>query len=255
LRKKEAIMKITKQSPKLAASSLMSVVLIAAALLVSGVLTARAQQDGNAGVVPPNATFYGRTYGEWSAKWWEWFMEFPVQDKQGNPLPHPSFDDPNFNVRDRQQGDVWFLGETSPIMVRTCDIPLDKSLFVALHTAESSNLEGLGNTEAEQRANSEWTANHIVGSFFEIDGQPVADIESYRVTSPQFKFDAPTPWVFGATGGKGTSVGDGYYVLLKPLSKGQHTIHYGGTFHFSVAEGDPFDLEIPSDSTYHLNVK
>jgi len=52
-------MKITKQSPKLAASSLMSVVLIAAALLVSGVLTARAQQDGNAGVVPPNATFYG----------------------------------------------------------------------------------------------------------------------------------------------------------------------------------------------------
>jgi len=56
-------------------------------------------------------------------------MEFPVQDKQGNPLPHPSFDDPNFDVRDRQQGDVWFLAETSPVTVRTCDIPLEKSLF------------------------------------------------------------------------------------------------------------------------------
>jgi hypothetical protein len=124
-----------------------------------------------------------------------------------------------------------------------------------LHTAEASNLEGLGTTEAEQRATADWFAVHIVDSFFEIDGQPVADIESYRVASSQFKFDAPTPWVFGPTGGKGTSVADGYYVLLKPLPKGQHTIHYGGSFHFSIAEGDPFDLEIPSDSTYHLNVK
>ncbi len=237
-----------------------SALLITMALVLFGTAPAWAQHftrksPAKARIVRPEDRYKGTTYAEWSAEWWRWFMEFPVQDKQGNPLPHPSFDDPNFDVRDQQQGDVWFLAETSPITVRTCDIPHGKSLFVALHTAEASNLEDLGDTEAEQRATAKWFADHIVGSFFEIDGHPVADIASYRVASPQFKFKAPTPWIFGATGGNGTSVGDGYYVLLEPLPRGHHTIHYGGSYHFSIAEGDPFDLELPSDTTYHLNVR
>jgi len=76
---------------------------------------------------------------------------------------------------------------------------------------------------------------------------------SYRVTSPQFTFTAPTPWIFGETGGPGTSVGDGYYILLAPLSPGDHTLRFGGAFHFTLAE-DGFDGDFPIDMTYHLTV-
>jgi hypothetical protein len=41
---------------------------------------------------------------------------------------------------------------------------------------------------------------------------------------------------------------------LSPLSKGAHTVHFGGTSHFSVAEGDDFDGDFPIDTTYHLTV-
>ena len=122
--------------------------------------------------------------------------------------------------------------------------------------AEASDLEGLGSTEAEQRATAEFLADHIVVSpFCTIDGVAVANILSYRVPSPQFTFTAPTPWIFGDTGGAGTSVGDGYFLMLAPLAVGQHTLHFGGAFHFAVAEGDPFDFDASLDMTYHLTVR
>jgi hypothetical protein len=83
---------------------------------------------------------------------------------------------------------------------------------------------------------------------------PVQDIGAFRVGSPQFTFTAPTPWIYGDTGGTGTTVADGYYVFLDPLPAGQHTLHYGGGFHFAVAEGDAFDFDDTLDMTYSLTV-
>jgi hypothetical protein len=83
----------------------------------------------------------------------------------------------------------------------------------------------------------------------------VTNLSSYRVSSPQFSFNAPTPWLFGDTGGNGTSVSDGYFAMLAPLSIGQHTLRFGGAFHFSTAGGDPFDFDGSIDITYHLTVQ
>jgi len=60
---------------------------------------------------------------------------------------------------------------------------------------------------------------------------------------------------FGDTGGTRTIVADRYYCLLEPLSAGQHTIRYGGSFHFAVAEGDDFDFDAALDMTYTITVK
>ena len=94
-----------------------------------------------------------------------------------------------------------------------------------------------------------------------IDGVPVKNLEAYRFESPQFEFSAPTPWIFGDpennVGGTGTAVGDGYFVMVDRFSKGKHTIHYGGTYHFEPGElgdwqVDPLDL--PHDVTIELTV-
>lgn len=90
---------------------------------------------------------------------------------------------------------------------------------------------------------------------FEINGVPVRNVASRRVVSPQFSFTAPDPNILGvAGGGAGTAVADGYYLMLAPLPLGQHTIRIQGALRFSTAAGDPFDLDLPSDVTFRINV-
>jgi len=215
------------------------------------IVTVLPEDLGNHDIAPPNSKPYGKSYGEWSAAWWTWAMELRVN----SPIPHPFVDSPAFDVTLGQSGNVWFLAAPFGTVNRTCTIPSGTALFVALLDAESSDLEGLGATEVEQRANAKWQADHIHNVACSVDSDPVEHIDRYRVESPQFSFTAPDPWIFSpAPSGHGTSVSDGYFVMLKPLSKGSHTLRFSGNFHFAVAEGDPYDFDGSVDMTYHLTV-
>jgi hypothetical protein len=217
------------------------------AALVAGALVAAAPKPAQPRVFPVNSRPYGHSYAEWSAKWWQWALELPLDG-------HPFLDSPDFQVAEGQSGSVWFLAAPLPgPSVRTCTIPAGKALFVGLINSEWSSLEGFA-TEAEQRETAEFFGDHIVGVFCTLDGVAVANLSGFRFQSPQFTFTAPTPWIFGDTGGAGTSVADGYYVLLEPLPTGQHVLHFGGAFHLAVAEGDPFDYDAAVDMTYNLTV-
>jgi hypothetical protein len=50
------------------------------------------------------------------------------------------------------------------------------------------------------------------------------------------------------------SVGDGYYVMLRPLPVGTHSLHFTGGIKMSVANDDPADSEYELDVTYNLTV-
>ena len=216
--------------------------------VIVSVLTLSSLQSA-AGVIPVNAKAHGKSYGEWSAAWWQWNMEHPLEG-------HPSIDDPSFDVTSGQTGKVWFLGFPFGLGVeRQITIPTGTTLFISLLNAEASDLEGLGNTPEERLENASFLANHIRNLSVTIDGASVKNLHRFRVVSPEFTFTAPTPWIFGETGGEGTSVGDGYFLLLTPFSAGTHTIHIGGDFHFSTAEGDPFDLDLVADMTYIITVQ
>ena len=145
------------------------------------------------------------------------------------PIPHPFTDDPAFDVTEGQTGSVWFLGAPFGTVDRTCSIPQGKILFVGLLNAEDSGLEDPGSTASEQLASAQSQADLIQSVSFSLDDVSITNIGSYRVQSPQFTFTAPTPWLFGDTGGTSTSVSDGYFVMLAPLAPGTHTIHYTGT--------------------------
>ena len=222
------------------------------AVMLGGYAAARGGGGGNPNpaVVPPDANFHGKSYGEWVAEFWKWALALPVEG-------HP-FLDPESDFGANQSGKVWFWSAPDGPLTRTVTMPAGTALFLTVRDVEVSSLEEppfFGATEEEQREMAEWFADHIVDVFVEIDGEPVKDVTAYRVQSPQFNFTAPTPWVFGATGGAGTSVGDGYYLMLHPLPVGRHTIHYGGTFHFEAGElgnDEPFDL--PKEITIELTV-
>lgn len=223
---------------------------LAAALLLSFAAGVALAEERAVTVVPPNATYKGKTYAEWSADATKFGMEHPLAG-------HPGLDTPDFDVRSGQKGEVWFLAGPFDTHERSVTIPDGKALFFILLNVDASSIEDPpfhGDTEAEQREIATFFGDHIVNPFFTIDGQAVGNIGDFRVDSPQFTFNAPTPWLFGAAGGTGTAVVDGYYVMLERLPKGEHTIHYGGAFHFTLAE-DGFDLDLPVDMTYHVTVK
>ena len=155
------------------------------------------------------------------------------------------------------------LGLAAPIGNGTFEftLPAGKALLVAGITFECSTLEppesGFhGDTEAEQVECAKFWADHVKAMSIEIDGKLVQDVVSYRVVSPQFSFTAPDPNFLGVPGGgAGTAVADGYNVLLAPMSEGKHTIIIRGELHFSVAEGDPFDLDLVVDNLFHITVE
>ena len=54
------------------------------------------------GVYPPGSNPLGVTYGEWTAKWWQWLLSIP------GPV-NPNLDTTGANCAQGQSGPVWFL--------------------------------------------------------------------------------------------------------------------------------------------------
>jgi hypothetical protein len=228
------------------------IILVAIGLMPS---LARPGDTGNSNprILPPEANPYGQSYSEWVAAFWQWALALPVE---GHPFSDA--DEAHFDFAAHQSGQVWFWSAPDGPLTRHVTLPAGKALFLTLRDVEVSSLEEppfFGATEEEQRDLSEWFADHIVDVFCVIDGVPVQNLADYRFSSPQFQFTAPTPWIFGNTGGNGTSVGDGYYLMLAPMSAGHHTIHYGGTFHFEAGELFDFPLDLPKDITIEMDVQ
>ena len=95
--------------------------------------------------------------------------------------------------------------------------------------------------------------------FAEIDGVPIKDLQQYRTQSPLFTL-GPLPennifqWEgFQCPAGTTTpSVADGFCLMLKPLSAGTHTIHFGGTAKFVSDPNEPGFKFFKQEATYHI---
>lgn len=167
-------------------------------------------------ILPPDARHYGKTYGEWSAVWWQWFVAQPPEEVVAcGPGPVAG---------------VWFGGGPSsdvPITL-ACTMPADTALFFPVIAAECSEAEGDGTTEAELRACATELADAVTVAEATIDGVAVRDMARYRVQSPLFTFTLPEDNLFNARPGPSPSVADGYWIMLAPLSVGAHTVYIHG---------------------------
>jgi len=185
-----------------------------------------------------SVTNYGASYGEWSARWWEWALSIPA-------VKNPVLDPTGNNCSVGQVGNVWFLAGTFGGSVnRTCTIPAAKAIFFPL--VNSVGLFPLGNeTSLDLRVN--YAAPIIEGVTSlkcTLDGRPCAqNLFDFRVQSPIFealvRSQSLLPPHF-----YDPAVADGYWLLLAPLKPGPHTLNFGGTSGtFSV------------DVTYNLTVQ
>ncbi len=161
-------------------------------------------------------------------------------------------------------GKVWFLAGTftGESATRTCQVPANKSIFFPVFNVECSTVEGNPpprDTLQEYVTIITDAALEDSSLFATLDGEDVlGNISDNRAASGLFKFTLPknnvdvfcpteTPGVTQqCPPGPTKAAADGIWVLLPPLERGTHTIHFGGSF---------FGGELTQDNTYTLTVK
>jgi hypothetical protein len=194
-----------------------------------------AQESSASGVLsvfPPDSKPYGLTYGEWTAKWWQWAFSMPE-------AVNPMIDDTGMNCANNQTGPVWFLSGTSGgAVTRACTIPSDKGILVPIINVECDYATDPSlRTEADLRACAKADQDTVIGKEVTVDGHSVGNLDNYRFQSPLFNLTFPENNIVGVAPQTTEAISDGFWVLLEPLSPGMHDIHFKGLLGDPTATG------------------
>ena len=187
----------------------------------------------------PDSKPFGRTYAEWTARWWQWVLSIA---KTKNPL----VDNTGKNCANNQSGRIWFLaGTLKGPAERSCTIPADKAILFPVINFEASVAEGDGTTEEELAACAEFEMDQITDIRAMISGTNVNELKQYRIQSPLFNAALPPDNVLGLPVQTTNMVSEGYWIFLKPLGPGKYNLSSFG----SCLAG-----RIKIDITYRLSI-
>jgi hypothetical protein len=200
-------------------------------------------------VLEPGIEHFGKSYNELTGVWYNWAVQFSL-------ATNPIVENGAVDCARGQKGKIWFLagnfggqaGEPNPSN-RTCTIPRGKALFFPLANSLFWVPEDGANVGAvRDKAND--AINPISELEISIDGVAIVDPFAYRAQSPPGGFAlhfGPLLADFGygsMPDPRDPAVADGYWILLAPLRKGAHEIH------FRSSDSAGFNLDV----TYRLTV-
>ena len=204
-----------------------SVFMMAALLTLGFVSHGQPAGNPNPGVLPIGSMPGGKTYGEWTAAWWQWALSIPADR---NPILDPTGE----FCGEGQNGPVWFYAATfGNSAERSCTIPTGKMIFMpvfpCIFGAAVGDCEPIGSGPCDvPTLQAAAAAATLAAEVLQvtIDGVPVQSIRDYRAFSPgPFSITFPEGAVFGLPAGTFfPNVSDGYWLMLAPLSRGEHTI-------------------------------
>jgi len=193
----------------------------------------------NSIVFPIQAHPYGASLVAWAERESQWVY--------GHPVAHnPLIDQTGADCGESQTYEhVWFLPRIAGPRVfsgsRTCTIPHGKAILLEIgayvnpypcpdpnfHPAPGQSLYDFLSADAKAFMDG---VNHLEVS---LDGRPLDDVLSYRVASDDLftlvgdpSFAALDPCV---TGSPQPAVVDGFFMMFKPLDRGEHVIRVFGT--------------------------
>ena len=184
-----------------------------------------------------------------ATSWWQWALETPASE---NPLTDTTGQFAAVN----QSGRVWFLaGNPGGTTVRTITVPSGKALFFPIvNVFDVEDAITAGGVKLFLVPQPVQVARTFVSSVIatatglscEVDGNPLPITTANLEQSMPFSLHLPADNIVGVPAGVYyPAVDSGYYVLLPPLSAGQHTIHWAGSITF-------FPLSL--DVTYNITV-
>ena len=198
----------------------------------------RAEPDQNAVLFPRTARPFGASLSEWADRESQWVYGLPAA---GNPLT----DQTGARCGVAQEGPVWFLPRIAGPRVfsgsRQCTIPFGKAIFLEIgayvnpwpcpdpnfRPAPGQSLFDFLIGDAKAFMNG---VNRLEVS---LDGRPLDDVLGYRFSSERIftltgdpTFASLDPCV---TGTPQPAIVDGFFMMFKPLDRGDHVIRVFGT--------------------------
>jgi hypothetical protein len=179
--------------------------------------------------------FPANKVAELGDRWWQWIVSL---NNITDVNPFTDVGQAGCDVGLQDNGRFLFLVGSAKNNVtgfpeHECGIPKNTSILFPIVNVLCDNLEGapfFGKNETDQRI----CANNLLDKAFdlhaEIDGYEVKNPEQYRIDSPSggFNFTAVLGNPVFIPAGNGTGVSDGFWILLKPLKPGDHTITFSG---------------------------
>jgi hypothetical protein len=197
-------------------------------------------------IFTPEEKPYGLTYEEHAKNFFKWLISIPSDE-------NPMNDETGVNCAKGQlnsNSSVFYLsGGGGGNFERTCIVPEGKGVLVPVLVVEVSDKESPGASVDELHAAAKQDQDSVTSLYLKVDDQEYnfEDLLKYRIHTDDFQVVFPKNGVFGIVeGGPSKAVADGFYILTKPLSKGNHTIQ------FKSSLGSP---NYASEGYYHLNVQ
>ena len=159
-------------------------------------------------IVEPGQVFAGKSYSELASEWTNWLTKEPI-------ATNPAFDPDGSLCGANQDGKVWFLASTfGGIVDRPC-------------LSMATDLE-----RVRYDVNNDVPVAPNVSFEATLDGVAVADLFAYRAQSQTggFTLQVPDPSFLTdlgfPAGDRSPAVADGYFLFLKPLKTGAHTLNF-----------------------------
>jgi len=189
-------------------------------------------------IVEPGQAFAGKSYSELASEWTNWLVAEPI-------ATNPAFDPDGSLCNTNQEGKVWFLASTfGGVVDRTCEVPAGKAIFLSLggvFLSFAPEFPAVGDPCLQMATDPERVrcdVNNDVpvapGISFEatLDGVPMKDLFAFRAQSQPggFTLRAPNPSFLTdlgfPSGDRSPAMADGYFLFLKPLKPGAHTLNF-----------------------------
>ncbi|GAA0723512.1 hypothetical protein [Dokdonella soli] len=198
---------------------------------------------------------FGRSMTDWAQSEAQWLRSIPLAQ-------NPFYDQTGEFCALDQQGPVWFIppigGPSVFSGVRTCTVPHHKAIFLDIgHDTDEYPCPALPHWQPAPGQSlydflvkdDNPVMNSVNALEVSLDGQPLSGVLAYRYISNDV-FDLTSDLSLQAhdsciTGLPQQTLLDGFYMMFKPLDRGQHTIVVFGTNTF----GDN------KTYTYHLTVE
>lgn len=212
-------------------------------------------------IYSPTEKPYNISYADHAKQFWIWQFSMPANND------HPIINDGGRNCANGQANSsspVFYLsGVGGGTAVRNCDIPIGKGILIPVMTVVASPHEYNGFTFDQIQDVVRGDQDSVQFLDLTIDNQTfnTTDLLKYR-TMPTSAFTVNylcCPTLFaGEEGPTSLASADGYYIITKPLSAGQHTIHFKsglGESPTNCKVTGTSECSFVQDIKYNLNVK
>jgi hypothetical protein len=161
-----------------------------------------------------NSKPFGRSFSEWSARWWQWLLSIP---KSVNPAMDSSGENASIG---QPESKVFFLCQTIEGVKqqphRKICINRGTSLFLPVINWVSDFYEH-GNSESELIKIAKQRMDAIGNLEFRLNGTNIHGLEKYRCLSKFFTIELPKDNILDLPVGKALLISDGYWVFTEPI--------------------------------------